>query len=330
MDLEEAYKILEVSTGAKLDDIKRAHKDLIAIWHPDKYMRNPRLKEKSLEKTKEVNEAYNTIVKDFASNTKHNSYHSAHKSEGCPVNEANKGYAKSSSEKSEPDGGKKPGVNNNNNFKSYANTNFARGSHFSIRSLSSLTYVLKNMLWVLLGINCLNLFINVYLLAKRLDSVKVNITTLELVVSLACFVAFIITLVVFLKWVYQANKNCHGFGAFKMKFSPGWSVGYFFIPILSFYKPYQAMQEIWKASTNSANWQQEKGNFIVGWWWALWLISGVASWVHFRLSGRTDTINGFIGATSVGMFEDLIDILLCYISITLISEVYRKQEEIIG
>jgi len=56
------------------------------------------------------------------------------------------------------------------------------------------------------------------------------------------------TSILFLMWIYRANSNARQLGAQGMKFSPGWSVGFYFIPILWFWKPYQAMKEIWQAS----------------------------------------------------------------------------------
>lgn len=58
----------------------------------------------------------------------------------------------------------------------------------------------------------------------------------------------ITTIILFAMWIYRANFNARSLGAQKMKFTPGWSVGYYFIPFLNLWRPYQAMKEIWKAS----------------------------------------------------------------------------------
>ena len=36
-------------------------------------------------------------------------------------------------------------------------------------------------------------------------------------------------------------------------FTPGWSVGWFFVPIMNPWKPFQAMREIWQASAEPGN-----------------------------------------------------------------------------
>ena len=55
-------QILELESGATLNEVKKSYRDLCVIWHPD---RAPaRLKEKTTEKLKKINEAYNWIIKN--------------------------------------------------------------------------------------------------------------------------------------------------------------------------------------------------------------------------------------------------------------------------
>ena len=62
MDLKNCYKILEIQQTASLSEIKQAYRDMIGIWHPDRYTQNPRLHEKATEKLKELNVAYNELI----------------------------------------------------------------------------------------------------------------------------------------------------------------------------------------------------------------------------------------------------------------------------
>ena len=61
MDLKNCYRILEIHETASLSEIKQAYRDMIGIWHPDRYVQNPRLHEKATEKLKELNLAYNEL-----------------------------------------------------------------------------------------------------------------------------------------------------------------------------------------------------------------------------------------------------------------------------
>jgi len=57
------YKILGVSPSASNDEIKKAYRELSRKYHPDSYINNP-LADLAEEKFKEVQEAYEQVMKD--------------------------------------------------------------------------------------------------------------------------------------------------------------------------------------------------------------------------------------------------------------------------
>lgn len=69
MDIRRCFDILELDRDATIDEVKQAYKDLVNIWHPDRFLKNPRLKQRAEERLKEINEAYET-VKSFLSSEK--------------------------------------------------------------------------------------------------------------------------------------------------------------------------------------------------------------------------------------------------------------------
>ena len=66
MDLKTCFEILELNPDASMDEVQQAYKDLVNIWHPDRFATNPRLKEKAETKLKEINQAY-AMVESFLS-----------------------------------------------------------------------------------------------------------------------------------------------------------------------------------------------------------------------------------------------------------------------
>lgn len=203
---------------------------------------------------------------------------------------------------------------------------------------TSLTQFLKTMLWISLSITIFSLLVN-YIQINRLDY-RVSSSTVEAFnatislqrfISILSMVTFIITSIAFLKWIHLANKNCYGFGAQDMEFTPGWSIGYYFVPFLNLYKPYQAMKEIWKVSTNPANWHNETGSALLGWWWALWLISNYFWLNSFSLFMKANKLN-HMGAWYVYAFGEIIsgvlDIPLYIVALSLITAIHNKQERL--
>ncbi|HET9477796.1 MAG TPA: J domain-containing protein, partial [Pyrinomonadaceae bacterium] len=57
-----AYDVLGVKPGVSDSELKAAHRDLAKVWHPDRFLHDPRLQDKAQEKLKEINEAYEQLI----------------------------------------------------------------------------------------------------------------------------------------------------------------------------------------------------------------------------------------------------------------------------
>ena len=68
------YEVLGVSENADEETIKKAYKELVKKYHPDRYINNP-LADLAAEKMKEINKAYDMITnKRTATNAGYNSF----------------------------------------------------------------------------------------------------------------------------------------------------------------------------------------------------------------------------------------------------------------
>lgn len=61
------YEILGVSEGADEETVKKAYRELVKKYHPDKYVNNP-LADLAAEKMKEINKAYDIIMNKGGTN----------------------------------------------------------------------------------------------------------------------------------------------------------------------------------------------------------------------------------------------------------------------
>lgn len=64
--MKNPYEVLGIREGASEEEIKKAYRELVKKYHPDQYRDNP-LSKLAEEKLREVNEAYDHLMKNFSS-----------------------------------------------------------------------------------------------------------------------------------------------------------------------------------------------------------------------------------------------------------------------
>ena len=144
-------------------------------------------------------------------------------------------------------------------------------------------------------------------------------------VGIASLMAFMVSAVLIIKWIYRANYNARQLGAQNMSYTPAWSVGYYFIPVFNLWKPYQAMKEIWMASKNPLDWRVTKISPILPVWWALWLISNLLNQSIFRLSADAVELSELMNLNMLSQASNLLDIPLALVTLAVIDGIYRMQ-----
>ncbi|HXV62450.1 MAG TPA: DUF4328 domain-containing protein, partial [Vicinamibacteria bacterium] len=94
----------------------------------------------------------------------------------------------------------------------------------------------------------------------------------------------------FLFWLARANQNARALGSKNMEFTPGWMVGWFFVPVLNLFKPYEAVDELYLASDPTSgedDWgASDPPRFILA-WWVSWLFFGIGGSLAHFLGGQT-------------------------------------------
>ncbi len=193
-----------------------------------------------------------------------------------------------------------------------------------------LTRFLIAMLWAYLAVAGLAALISCISLATG-EASKAETEALShfdmgyLLIGLLQLLITLITGIAFLKWIHRANRNARGLGAHDMTFTPGWSVGWYFVPIANLWKPYQAMKEIWQASANPTSRSSQNPPAFLSTWWTLWVVSNFLSKMSFRSSMRANTGSELIASEVITLISDLIDIPLCLVAIRLVREIIRLQ-----
>ncbi|MCC5641700.1 DnaJ domain-containing protein [Nostoc sp. CHAB 5824] len=66
LDINHAYEILGLEPGASQAQVKRAYRQLVKIWHPDRFL-DQKQKQEAEEKIKSINAAYNKLKSESLS-----------------------------------------------------------------------------------------------------------------------------------------------------------------------------------------------------------------------------------------------------------------------
>ena len=158
------------------------------------------------------------------------------------------------------------------------------------------------------------------------DAVEANDARQQFV-GIGQIVIFILSGILILRWIHRANHNIRALGAQDMKFTPGWAIGWYFVPFANLFKPFQAMAEIWQASTDDDEWARKEHPLHLKMWWILWLASGLLSNASLRLSLRAEELNQLVAADVVTAVADLIGIALALSLLKLVREISESQQQ---
>lgn len=137
------------------------------------------------------------------------------------------------------------------------------------------------------------------------------------------FIAALCTIgsaICFLIWMHQAYFNLEPLQAKVRRFTPGWAIVSWFLPILNFYRPYQAMVDIWHGSDPHALESPARRSWwlIVPTWWILWLSKTVFSLYVFHQSINVGTLDIMIEASYNQIVLSIVSIAAAIVTILMV------------
>jgi hypothetical protein len=130
--------------------------------------------------------------------------------------------------------------------------------------------VLQNLLWASIVFSSVLVVLGLFL--RSPDGTTPLTTTVGVLVSVATGL-YLVTGVYWLLWTYRVYDNLRVVGSRETTMTPGWAVGWWFIPIANLWMPYRVMREINARSEISNEYELLNGSpiGIVEWWALFWL-----------------------------------------------------------
>lgn len=96
---------------------------------------------------------------------------------------------------------------------------------------------------------------------------------------------YLATVPVFAVWFYRGLANAKAVAGGSSKITPGWGVGSFFVPFVNLVLPVLQALAGWRAlgASYATGGGAAPGVFVVGVWWAVWIIGNVAGQIALRM-----------------------------------------------
>ncbi|HVY84098.1 MAG TPA: DUF4328 domain-containing protein [Caulobacterales bacterium] len=123
-----------------------------------------------------------------------------------------------------------------------------------------------------------------YLALARADAERID--QLATYAGYALMAAFWLSAFMTLRLTYRLTKNLHTVGGDSDIPSPGWAVGCYFVPLVNLVMPALLVNRIWRR-THQLSGEGEKPSAIIGWWWGLWIVTAICSWIATVMTGSS-------------------------------------------
>jgi hypothetical protein len=115
------------------------------------------------------------------------------------------------------------------------------------------------------------------------------------------FLTTIISGIVSLIWIYGATRNALAIRP-GINVTPGWAVGWFFVPFANFYKPFQYLSEVWRVSAGPGTASRAGG--LMGTWWTFNIAGNIITSLTSRFENEAIASGTVLdlAADAIGMF----------------------------
>lgn len=136
--------------------------------------------------------------------------------------------------------------------------------------------------------------------ARGIDSAGAIVGIGFIVILLACYIVSGI-------WLYRASANAAAVHPADGRITPGWAVGWYFVPFANLWMPFKSMRQTW----NGLNGNPDMNKGMPGWtiaWWVLWLIGNYVAWFGLRLNLDAQTLDEFRLATTFDIVSSVASI----------------------
>jgi Domain of unknown function (DUF4328) len=137
----------------------------------------------------------------------------------------------------------------------------------------------------------------------------------------------IATVVAWCLWQHRGQSNLVALDRKCLEYTPGWAVGWWFVPIANLWKPFLTVRELWKASEptlDGSRWHSLRTPMVLGWWWGVWIGGGLLPLWWLVTSDHT-TASGLRSGDIASVAGGVTSIVSAFLAIAIVRHVTRRQ-----
>jgi hypothetical protein len=156
-----------------------------------------------------------------------------------------------------------------------------------------------------------------------------SMETITGLVAIPMLAVMLVSFILTLKWIYRVTMNSHVL-AQGVRVSPPWAVGWYFVPIANFFKPFQAVADAWKVSLGPQDWRERETPALLRWWWGTWLFVSILDNASMRMDLRADDVGDARGIAAMDGVSAILWIPLTLLLIRIVRRLSAQQSTTLG
>lgn len=137
--------------------------------------------------------------------------------------------------------------------------------------------------------------------------------------------AFLASVLSVAMWIHRAHANLHEVGIEGLEFTPGWAVGWYFVPFAKLVKPFHAMRELRNASMGDAESFTDEPPSQLKFWWGCWLGGNIISNINTRMVNAASDPTSLQFAAIFGILSDGLIIAAAWFLTGIIRDITNGQ-----
>lgn len=137
---------------------------------------------------------------------------------------------------------------------------------------------------------------------------------------------YILTGIFYFIWLERVASNAKSFHPVNSTLWPGCSFIWYFMPLVSFYVPYQDMQQLYKISKNPQNWKDEMSSVPIKWWWFLWISSILILYVSGNSIEKAKDIDFLLNSLLFNLLGLSGNFVCAILLMQIVKDICKKQK----